>query len=123
MIRSLCAVFPFFVLLLVAPLLQAQDLAAVKSRMAQRQPTLDVMRKEGIIGENNRGYAEVRRSSGNAAEISAAENKDREIVYGDIARKTGSSIEQVGRARARQIASNSTAGVWLQNESGEWYQK
>lgn len=123
MIRSLSPFLAFFALFLAAPLLQAQDLAAIKSRMAQRQPTLDALRKDGVIGENNRGFTEVRKASGNASEISAAENKDREVVYGDIAKKTGSTTEQVGRARAKQIANNSTAGVWLQRESGEWYQK
>jgi uncharacterized protein YdbL (DUF1318 family) len=33
------------------------------------------------------------------------------------------SAEQVGRARARQIAAQSPAGTWLQAESGQWYQK
>ncbi len=109
--------------LLAIPSLQANDLDAVKARMVQRQPTLDALRKEGSLGENNRGYTEVRKTSGKATDISIAENRDREIVYADIARATGSTSEQVGRARARQIAGNSAAGVWLQRESGEWYQK
>ncbi len=123
MTRSLSLVVAFFALLLASPLLHAQDLAAIKSRMAQRQPALDALRKDGSLGENNRGFTEVRKASGNAAEISSAENKDREVVYADIAKKTGSTAEQVGRARAKQIANNSTAGVWLQRESGDWYQK
>ncbi|MBP7141034.1 MAG: DUF1318 domain-containing protein [Opitutaceae bacterium] len=110
-------------LLLGAPLLQANDLDAVKARMVERQPSLDALRKEGFVGENNRGYTEVREVSGNASEVSSAENRDRELVYADIARRAGSTPEQVGRARARQIAGSSAAGVWLQRESGEWYQK
>lgn len=110
-------------LLLGAPLLQANDLDAVKARMVERQPSLDALRKEGFVGENNRGYTEVRKVSGNASEVSSAENRDRELVYADIARRAGSTPEQVGRARARQIAGSSAAGVWLQRESGEWYQK
>lgn len=110
-------------LLIASPMLQANDLDAVKARMVQRQPALDALRRDGAIGENNRGFTEVRKASGNASEISSAENKDREIVYADIARMTGSTSEQVGRARARQIANGSAKGVWLQSESGEWYQK
>jgi len=110
-------------LALALPILRADNMDAVKARMEQRQPALDALRREGSIGENNRGYTEVRHPSDRASEVSSAENKDREIVYADIAKLTGSAPDQVGRARARQIAANSTPGVWLQRESGEWYRK
>ena len=81
------------------------------------------LRKSGAIGENNRGFTEVRQNVENASSISSAENRDREAVYAAIAKEQGTSAETVGRVRARQIANNSAAGVWLQRESGEWYQK
>lgn len=111
------------VLMLGAGSVHAQDLGAVKDRMTKRQPTLDALRQQGIIGENNRGFTEVRKAQGDAGAVSSAENSDREVVYAQIAKSQGTNSDQVGRARARQIAASSVAGVWLQRESGEWYQK
>jgi len=55
--------------------------------------------------------------------VVADENRDREAVYAFIARETGASAVSVGRARAKQIATNSRPGVWVQDESGAWLKK
>jgi len=112
----------FFILALgfVAPL-RAEDLGAVKARMDQRLSQVDALKGQGAIGENNRGFLEVR--SGDAGAVVAAENKDREVVYAALAKQTGSSAEQVGHARAKQIAQRSRAGEWVQDESGQWKKK
>ncbi|MFZ9682817.1 MAG: YdbL family protein [Cephaloticoccus sp.] len=102
---------------------RAEDLGAVRARMEQRLGELDQLKASGAIGENNRGFVELRESGGDAGAVAAAENRDRETVYAAIAAKAGTSADQVGRARARQIAANSAAGVWLQDESGTWYRK
>ncbi len=101
----------------------AEDLGAVKARMSQRISQIDQLKSTGAIGENNRGLLDVRDGGGDAASVVSAENADRAAVYAAIAKQTGSSADQVGRARARQIASGSAAGVWLQRENGEWYKK
>lgn len=101
----------------------ADDLGAVKARLAQRLGALDQYKSSGAIGENNRGLVELRNASPAAGDLVAAENRDRGIVYSAIAAQTGSSAETVGRARAKQIANASAAGVWLQRDNGEWYQK
>jgi uncharacterized protein YdbL (DUF1318 family) len=101
---------------------RAEDLGAVRARMSQRLPQIDALKSSGALGENNRGYLEVR-TAGEAGGVAAAENRDRETVYAELGKKTGASAEAVGRARAKQIAANSAAGVWLQRENGEWYQK
>jgi uncharacterized protein YdbL (DUF1318 family) len=103
--------------------LAAEDLGAVKARMTQRIGQIDQLKSSGVVGENNRGFLEVRGGGGDASSVVGAENADREKVYAAIAKQTGSSAEQVGRARARQIAGNSAPGVWLQNEAGAWYKK
>jgi len=108
---------------LVSPLKAAEDLQAVRARMEQRLPTIDDLKAQGAIGENNRGLLEVRSGGGNASSVVSAENRDREIVYAEIAKKNNTSAEQVGRARARRIAANSAPGVWLQRDNGEWYRK
>lgn len=101
----------------------AEELGAVKARMSQRISQIDQLKSTGAIGENNRGMLDVRDGGGDAASVVSAENADRATVYAAIAKQTGSSADQVGRARARQIASGSAAGVWLQRENGEWYKK
>jgi len=104
--------------------LRAQDLGTVKARMEQRLPALDALRMKGAVGENNRGFTEVRQAVDNAPAIVAEENRDRETVYAAIAKQQGGvTADQVGRARARQIVTQSRSGVWLQRDSGEWYQK
>jgi uncharacterized protein len=102
---------------------RAQDLGSVKARMSQRLSQVDTLKSNGAVGENNRGLLEVRRGGGDAASVVSAENADRETVYAALAKQTGSSADQVGRARAKQIAAASAAGVWLQREDGGWYKK
>lgn len=101
----------------------AQDLAAVKARMAQRLSKLDELKAKGAIGENNRGLVEARGSDAAAAELISAENSDRATVYAALAKQTGSTADQVGRARAKQLATASAAGVWVQREDGTWQKK
>jgi uncharacterized protein YdbL (DUF1318 family) len=101
----------------------AEDLGAVKARMSQRLAKLDQFKGQGAIGENNRGLVELREASPAAGDVVAGENRDREIVYAAIAQQTGTAVETVGRARAKQIAAGSAAGIWLQRENGDWYKK
>lgn len=103
--------------------LAAQDLGAVRQRMADRLPKLDRFKAAGVIGENNLGLVEIRATQPDATAVTAEENTDRKTVYTAIARQAGASTESVGRARARQIAAGSAKGVWLQNGQGEWYRK
>lgn len=117
---SLVALFAFA---LPAPVLHAQDLGAVKARMAQRLAALDELKAKGAVGENNRGFVEARAADPAAGAVISAENSDRESVYAALAKQTGTSADQVGRARAKQIASGSAAGVWVQKEDGAWQRK
>ncbi len=104
--------------------LHAQDLGAVKARMSQRLSKLDALKSKGVLGENNRGFVELRGGNDPAVgDVMAGENSDRGAVYAALAKQTGSTSEQVGRARAKQIAAGSASGVWLQHEDGSWYKK
>jgi len=104
-------------------LAQADDLGAVKARMTQRLAKLDQLKASGVIGENNRGLLDLSGGDNEAGDAVAAENRDRNIVYAEIAKQTGTSPNQVARARARQIAAGSAKGVWLQKDDGTWYKK
>lgn len=102
---------------------RGEDLGAIRARMEKRIPQIDALKTQGSLGENNRGFLEVRSSAAEADSVAATENADRTSVYASIAAKTGATADAVGKARAKQIATNSAAGVWLQRESGEWYKK
>ena len=116
----LCTLFTALCLL-AAPLL-AESTADIRRRMEQRLAAIDDLKARAIVGESNRGFLELRGAAPDGGVVSA-ENSDREQVYAEIARQTGTSPDAVGRARARKIAENSRPGVWLQRESGEWYRK
>jgi len=101
----------------------AEDLNAIKTRMAQRLPQIDALKTQGVVGENNRGMMELRGGDVDAGDTVAAENRDRGFVYAEIAKQTRTTVEQVARHRARQIAASSAPGVWLQKDDGTWYKK
>jgi hypothetical protein len=101
----------------------ADNAADIRRRMEQRLPQLDDLKAREVVGENNRGLLELRGTAPGAADLVNEENRDRQAVYALIARETGATPEQVGKARAKKIAENSKAGVWLQDEAGRWRRK
>ena len=102
----------------------AETAGEIRARMTQRLSAVDALKSREVIGENNRGFVEVRGTGpAEATKLVAEENHDRESVYGLIAREAGAAPDAVGRARARQIAANSRPGVWVQDESGRWLKK
>lgn len=109
---------------LSAVVAHADSAADLRRRMEQRLPAIDALKAEGAVGENNRGFLEVppagKPSTGT---VIADENRDREAVYALIAKQTGATADAVGKARARQIATGSKAGVWIQDEAGQWRKK
>lgn len=102
---------------------RAESAADIRRRMEQRLSQLDELKAKGALGENNRGFVEVREAIGAASSVASDENRDREAVYGLIAQQAGASADSVGRARAKQIAANARSGVWVQDERGDWKKK
>jgi hypothetical protein len=105
------------------PLLNAAGATEAKARMRERVAAIDRLKIGEFIGENNRGFLDVRKADKEANAVVAAENQDRTIVFSEAAANAGSTADAFGRAFARQIAQASKPGVWLQNEKGEWYKK
>ena len=101
----------------------ADEASAAKSRMRERVPAIDKLKLSGVVGENNRGFLEVKNQAPNADDIVGAENDDRRTVFEDTAKRTGGSVVSVGKAFARQIAGASAKGVWVQAENGQWAKK
>ncbi len=97
--------------------------ASLKERMKDRLPQIVKLKAEGVIGENNRGFLEMRQKNATALELITAENRDRQTVYNAIAKQQQVNPEIVGQRRAAQIASRAASNTWLQNSQGEWYKK
>lgn len=108
-------------LLAAVPAVPAQSLGELRSRMEKRVPQVDELKASGVLGENNRGFLEVR--AGDDRGVAAADNADRAAVYAALAKQTGATPEAVGKARAKQIFTASAKGVWVQAATGEWLRK
>ncbi|MFO7713252.1 YdbL family protein [Desulfosarcina sp.] len=95
----------------------------IKARMKDRLPRIIELKAAGIIGENNQGLLAFVGADQQAQTLVDAENKDRQLVYGAIAKQQGTAVEIVAQRRALQIAENAKPGEWLQDAGGKWYQK
>ena len=98
----------------------------LKERFLQRKPLVEQMKSLEWIGENNLGFLAFRSTTGQSEEnmqVVQAENEDRKTVYAEIAVKLSTSVEEVGKRRAAQLAALAAIGQWLQDADGNWYQK
>jgi len=96
---------------------------SIKQRMISRLPVIKALKDQGIVGENNTGFLEFVGNRKEKADVVAAENKDRKLVYEAIAKQQGTTAEVVGKHRAIQIAGKAQTSEWLQDANGKWYQK
>jgi len=95
----------------------------IKARMKARLSLIASLKADGVIGENNGGFLEFRGKQREKADVVNEENNDRGIVYKAIAKQQGTTVEVVGKIRAKQIAKKAKPGEWLQSPEGEWYRK
>jgi uncharacterized protein YdbL (DUF1318 family) len=121
-LKKLIAILSVCVLgVLISDVNSASD--SIKQRMIDRLPVIKALKDQGIVGENNVGFLEFVGNQKEKADVVAAENEDRMLVYEAIAKKQGTTPEVVGKHRAAQISSKALAGEWLQDANGKWYQK
>lgn len=96
----------------------------VKERMKKNLPLIEKLKKEGKVGENNRGYLHpIEKLTQEEEALVRQENTDRKLVYTYLAKKLGVPIEEVEKARAKQIRERSAPGIWIQDLNGKWYKK
>jgi len=102
---------------------------AIQQAISQRQQRYDALQSlkaSGEVGESNRGYISVLKSSANAESLTASENADRKIIYQAISdqNQLGSSglgiIETVFSEVLREKAKS---GDFIQSPSGQWLRK
>lgn len=106
-----------------APVASAQP-TELKQQMAQRLPAIDDLRRRHVVGENSAGFLEVRgKATPEEEQLVEAENRDRAAVYEAIAKRSETTAETVGKARAKQIANASARGLLIQDADGRWVEK
>ena len=95
----------------------------IKARMKARLPDVVALKASGVIGENSKGLLAYVTGNRVKPEVVDAENKDRVLIYGAIARQQGTTADVVGALRGKQIAEKAKSGDWLQDDKGQWSQK
>jgi uncharacterized protein len=98
----------------------AQD---IKARFKERLPKIIELKSKGIIGETNQGYLDFVGGVRQMQDVVDEENRDRRIVYEEIARQQGTTVQTVGQRRALQLRDHANPGDWVQDEAGRWYRK
>ena len=121
-LKKIIAILAVFILgIMITDVYSASG--SIKQRMISRLPVIKALKDQGIVGENNTGFLEFVGNRKEKADVVAAENKDRKLVYEAIAKQQGTTAEVVGKHRAIQIAGKAQTGEWLQDANGKWYQK
>ena len=106
--------------------------ANIKTRMKKREKDICQLKKDGKIGENNKGYltelsniknVKAEELTDDEREIVNAENKDRKVIYKKFASRMKTSTEDVGKTRAVQFSNHACKGEWIQKKDGKWSKK
>ncbi len=103
----------------------ALALGSSAAARAEEPPSLDVLRKGGLVGERYDGMLVLRAPSTDATirtEVDAV-NAKRAAIYAENAKKQNVPALEVGKVYALQILSKSPPGTWFQGEDGVWKQK
>jgi hypothetical protein len=98
---------------------------ALKNRQS-RYHQLQSLKQEGVIGENNKGYVTDLKNNAAAATLTAAENRDRRVLYEALAEqnKLGSTgLLEVQKAFADVQREKAGPGDMVQSSSGDWKKK
>jgi uncharacterized protein YdbL (DUF1318 family) len=99
--------------------------AAIDARK-ERRPELLRWESRGAVGENAKGYVEIRDES--AADVTVAslvseENKDRALIYDYVSNKNGTTSSETGKVFAKRIQSDAPGGTPVESAGGSWSQK
>jgi uncharacterized protein len=95
----------------------------IKERMKSRLPVIAELKKQQIVGENNRGYLDFVGSRKSHEAVIAQENQDRKIIYSQIAAQQNTDLRVVEKNRALQLAERAAPGTYVQKPDGTWVLK
>ncbi len=99
--------------------------AAIESRKARYQ-TIKDYKRQGLIGENNKGYLTAFSEDSTVKNLVEQENRDRIIIYKSIVEQKGypkDAISQIEDVSAQEQRDRAEAGEKIQLKSGEWTTK
>lgn len=89
------------------------EVEAAALRRKGRYAELSILLGKGVIGEDKSGLLQVREPALAGAEVEQmvqAENADRIIIYKVLARKNGTSVEEVGKMYSERLQKDAPAG-------------
>ena len=93
----------------------------------ERYESLQDMKGQGMLGENNRGYVEtLKGAASDASSIADSENEDRRVIYNAIVEQNElppSGLAQVETVFADVQRDKARSGDFIQTPSGEWTKK
>jgi len=92
-------------------------------RRKDRLADLSSWEAKGVIGENKNGLVEMRNSQAadySVSNIISGENADRMVIYQSVAKKNGTSVEEVQRLYAKRLQGDASSGTPLEAPDGAW---
>ena len=90
-------------------------------RRRDRKAQVEALLSQGVLGEDNRGLLAVRGAVDAAAEQTvAAENTDRTLIYGALAKKNGTSVGEIQKVYSERLHGNAPVGAPIQSPDGAW---
>ena len=96
----------------------------IQNRMKDRRDAVVNLLATASVGENNVGFLqELKKVSEADTQTVTDENADRKQVYALLAKETKTTEANVGKQRAKQIASRAPAGTMIQQADGKWKKK
>ena len=110
------------------------SMRALRGSLADRFKSLEGFYRRGALGENNRGYVEIRDQSGlnlkekaNLRRLVDAENHDRRALYMEILEANNLDrqfLDEVERLFANSWRGKKVVlGTWIQGDDGTWVRK
>lgn len=106
---------------------------ALRASMTNRFPQLQPLYGKGAIGETNAGLLAIRdtgslslKEKADVNRLVEQENADRQSLYAEIIRANNldaSKLAEVQKLFANSWRGKSSAGWWIQSDSGEWSKK
>jgi len=108
---------------LLVPFVQADSSFA--STMKERLPEVIKAKGEGTVGEGVDGLLHIRAEEPSAEleKMVASENKDREALFANLAKKTEGSTAEAAKVFAKAMIGKGKKGHWFRSSKGTWKQK
>lgn len=92
-------------------------------RRKDRLAELSSWQAKGVIGENKNALVEIRNPQGVDSAVSRivdGENADRMIIYQSVAKKNGTSVEEVQKLYAKRLQTDAPSGTPIETADSAW---